>query len=140
MVAHRRVARVHGTTMWGPAMVGHRCSVMRLGPTGMHAWRRVSGEGPGSRSLAVPLSLGSGGRSSGGGGGGCSLLLHLLPRLHLSIPELLHVERLTLRQQLLSLELQLQSRENDQMLDLLKSTLVHEEPPGFVQHLFIYGG
>lgn len=118
VVAHRRVARVHGTTMWGPAMVGHRCSVMRLGPTGMHAWWRVSREGSGSRSLAVPLSLGSGGRSSGGGG--CSLLLHLLPRLHLSISELLHVERLTLRQQLLSLELQLQSQENDEMMDLLK--------------------
>lgn len=115
MVAHRRVARVHGTTMWGPAMVGHRCAVMRLRPARMHAWWRVGREGSGSRSLAMTVSLGSGGRSSSGGG--CSLLLHLLPRLHLSISELLHVKRLTLCQQLLPLELQLQSQEKDEMMD-----------------------
>lgn len=133
VVAHRRIARVHGATMWGPAVVGHRCSVVRLGPSGMHAWWRVSREGPGSRSLAVALSLGGGGGRSSGGG--CRLLLHLLPGLHLSVSELLHVKGLTLRQQLLPLQLQLQSREKD-VMDLLKQTL----PPGFVQHFFSYGG
>ena len=43
-------------------------------------------------------------------GGGCSLLLHLLAGLHLSVLELLHVEGLPLRQQLLPLQLQLQGR------------------------------
>lgn len=104
---------MHGAAMWGPAMVRHRRSVMRLGSSWMHPRRRMSREGPRSRSLA--LSLGGGGRSSGGGGG--SLLLHLLPGLHLSVSELLHVEGLTLRQQLLSLELQLQNPENHQMTD-----------------------
>lgn len=111
---------MHGTTMWRPSVVGHRCSVMRLGSTGMHPWRRVSRVGSRSRSLALPLSLGSGGGS--GGGGRSSLLLHLLPRLHLSISELLHVEGLTLRQQLLSLKLQLQSREKDQTAGLFRQT------------------
>lgn len=107
MVAHRRVAGVHGTAVWRSAVVGHRRPVMRLGPTGVHAWWRVSREGPGSRNLAMGVSLGSSGRSRGG------LLLHLLPRLHLSISQLLHVKRLTLRQQLLSLELQLQSQKKE---------------------------
>lgn len=107
VVAHRRVARVHGTTMWGPAMVRHRRSVMRLGPSWMHPWWRMSREGPRSRRLALALGLGGGGRSSGGG----SLLLHLLPGLHLCISELLHVEGLALRQQLLPLKLQLHNPE-----------------------------
>lgn len=106
---------MHSTTMWGPAMVRHRPSVMRLGSTWMHPWWRMSREGPRSRSLALPLSLGGSGRSSSSSR---SLLLHLLPGLHLSISELLHVEGLTLRQQLLSLKLQLQNPENDQMMDL----------------------
>ena len=65
----------------------------------------------GCRSRSLPLSLSLG--SSGSRGGG--LLLHLLPRLHLGIFKLLHVERLSLSEQLLSLKLQLQKRTWEEM-------------------------
>lgn len=107
VVTHWGVAGVHGSPGWGPSVVGRWCSVMggwpsvvRWGPSEVHAWRRVSRVGSGSRGLSLPLGL-CGCRSS-------SLLLHLLPRLHLSIFELLHVEGLPLGEQLLPLELQLQ--------------------------------
>lgn len=101
MVTHRRVAGVHGAAMWGPSVVGHWCSVMRLGPTGVHPCWRGPRVGTRTRSLALSLSLG------GGCGSGGVLLLHLLPGLHLGVPELLHVERLPLGEQLLPLKLQL---------------------------------
>lgn len=94
---------MHGTSVWGPSVVGHWRSVVWLGPSRMHAQWRGSRVGPRTRSLS--LSLG-GGRCGGGSSGG--LLLHLLPRLHLGVSELLHVERLALGEQLLPLQLQLQ--------------------------------
>lgn len=126
-MAHGRVAGVHGTAVWGAAVVGHRSSVMRLGPAGMHARGRVTRQGSGSRTLALTLSLGGG----GGSGGGCSLLLHLLPGLHLGVPQLLHVKGLTLRQQLLPLKLQLQSRRQDRVTDGWDKRRCGEEPAGF---------
>lgn len=81
-------------------MVGHWGSVVWLGSSRVHAWWR--GPRVGSRCLPLSLSLGGGGSRSGG------LLLHLLPRLHLGVFELLHVEGLTLGEQLLPLKLQLQ--------------------------------
>lgn len=92
---------MHGTTMWWSSVVGHWCSMVWLGPSRVHAWWRGSRVGSRTKSLALSLSLGSSGSCGG------SLLLHLLPRLHLGVSELLHVERLTLGEQLLTLKLQL---------------------------------
>lgn len=102
VVTHRRVAGVHGTSVWGSPMVGHWRSVVWLGTSRVHAQWRGSRVGPRTRSLS--LSLGSGGCGSSCRG----LLLHLLPRLHLGVSELLHVKRLALGEQLLALQLQLQ--------------------------------
>ncbi len=101
VVTHWWVAGVHGTTGWRPSVVGHWCSVVWLRPSRVHAWWRGPRVGSRSRSLPLSLSLGGGGSCSGG------LLLHLLPRLHLGVFELLHVERLSLGEQLLPLKLQL---------------------------------
>lgn len=110
MVAHWGVARVHCSTRWGTSvvgwgcsMVGRRSSMMWWGPSRVHAWWR----GPRVWSSPRPLPLGLGGCSSSSCGGCCCLLLHLLPRLHLGVFELLHVEGLTLCEQLLPLKLQL---------------------------------
>lgn len=119
MVTHRGVAGVHGTTRWGPSVVGHRCSVVWLGPSGVHAWWRGSGVRSRSGSLSLSLSLGGGSGCCCGGGGG-SLLLHLLPRLHLSVFELLHVERLTLGEQLLPLKLQLHKDTEEMPTKMIK--------------------
>lgn len=104
MVTHWGVARVHGSARWGPSVVWRGASVVRRRSTvvwwwssGVHAW--WMGPRVRARSWGLTLSLGL--------GGCCSLLLYLLPCLHLSIFELLHVERLTLREQLLPLKLQL---------------------------------
>lgn len=102
VVTHRGVNGVHGTAGWRPSVVGDWCSVVWLGPSRVHTWWRGSSRvGSRSRSLTLSLSMGGSGRCSG------SLLLHLLPRLHLCVFELLHVEGLTLGEQLLSLKLQL---------------------------------
>ncbi len=119
VVAHWWVASMHCTTRWGPSMVGHWCSMVGLGPSGVHAWWRRPRKGPRSRSLSLSLSLG------GGGGSGCSccsrsLLLHLLPRLHLGVFELLHVERLTLGEQLLPLKLQLHGEKEQTPRQIIK--------------------
>lgn len=103
VVTHRRVAGVHGAAMWGPSVVGHWRSVVRLGPSGVHPCWRGPRVGTRTGSLALSLSLGGGGGGSRGG----VLLLHLLPGLHLGVSELLHVERLPLGEQLLPLKLQL---------------------------------
>lgn len=96
---------MHGTAMWWSSMVGHWCSMVWLGPSRVYAWWRGSRVGSRTRSLALSLSLSL---SLGGGGSCCGgLLLHLLPRLHLGVSELLHVERLALGEQLLTLKLQL---------------------------------
>lgn len=107
-MTHWGIAGVHGATVWWPAMMRHRCSVVRLGPSGVHAWWWGSRVGSGSGGLALPLGLGSGGRSGRGSRGG--LLLHLLSGFHLGVSELLHVEGLTLGEQLLTLQLQLPGR------------------------------
>lgn len=105
MVTHWGEARVHGSARWGPSvvrrgrsMVGRRSTVVWWWSSRVHAWWR--GPRVRSRSWGLSLSLSLCGCSS--------LLLHLLPCLHLSIFELLHVERLTLSEQLLPLKLQLQ--------------------------------
>lgn len=108
MVAHWRVAWVHGATMWRSTVMGHRPPVVWLGPAGVHAWRRGPRVGP----RVGALALGSCGRSSCSSGS--SLLLHLLPGLHLCVAELLHVEGLTLGKKLLTLELQLEKRRTEQ--------------------------
>lgn len=108
MVTHWGIAGVHGATVWWAAMMGHRCSVVRLGPSGVHAWRWGSRVGSGSGGLTLPLGLGGSGRR--GRGSRCRLLLHLLSGFHLGVSELLHVEGLTLGEQLLTLQLQLQRR------------------------------
>ena len=74
-----------------------------VGADGVMAHGGVSGVHGGRGSPVVPGALAL-------SGGGCSLLLHLLAGLHLSVLELLHVEGLPLRQQLLPLQLQLQGR------------------------------
>lgn len=103
MVAHWRVAGVHGATVWRPTVMRHWPPVVRLRPPGVHGW----GRGSSVRSRGGALALGCRRCSSGGGSSG-RLLLHLLPGLHLSVAELLHVEGLTLCEELLTLELQLE--------------------------------
>lgn len=101
VVAHGRVARVHGATVRRPAMMGHRSPVVRLGSPGVHGW----GRGPGVRPRGGALAPLGRSRSSCSRSSRSSLLLHLLPGLHLSVAELLHVEGLTLCEELLTLEL-----------------------------------
>lgn len=105
VVTHWGIAGVHGATMWWPAMMGYWCSMVRLGPSRVDAWWWGSRVGSGSGGLALPLGLGSSGRSSRSSRSG--LLLHLLSGFHLGVSELLHVEGLTLGEQLLTLQLQL---------------------------------
>lgn len=69
----------------------------------------------GSRSGGLSLTLGL-----SGGGGRSGLLLHLLPRLHLGVFELLHVERLSLGEKLLPLKLQLQAEKTNTETDYMK--------------------
>lgn len=101
---------------WRCSMMGRRPSVVRWGSSGVHAWWRGPRMGSGTlgsvvmsgaRGLSLPLGLSGGGSCSG------SLLLHLLPCLHLCVLELLHVERLSLCEELLPLKLQLQGDEHE---------------------------
>lgn len=94
---------MHGATVWRPTVMGHRPTVVRLWPPGVHGWWR----GPGVRPRGGALALG---RRSGSSGGSSCLLLHLLPGFHLSVAELLHVEGLALSEELLTLELQLEDK------------------------------
>lgn len=105
VVSHGWVPGVHGSARWGASMVGHGAPVVGLGSSGVHAWWGVSWVGSGALGRALAL----GGGCSRCSGGRCRLLLHLLPGLHLSVLELLHVEGLTLGQQLLPLQLQLET-------------------------------